>query len=156
MEFAIEELQLTDFTTILCSTLVSSGIIGLWLCGGTSANVVRYNVMGYFGELSDVFTLSVIVLEDSANVIRYDATRFLGECSDVFTLSVMCEELQLIVSYVAISLHVLCTRKLFIWWYVIVLNFNLCFLMISSKEESLHIMFVQNVSLLQYKVFSEL
>ena len=65
------------------------------MCGGTSANVVRYNVMGNIGEISDVFTVSVIVLEDSANVIRYDATRFLGECSDVFTLSVMCEELQL-------------------------------------------------------------
>ena len=51
--------------------------------------------MGNIGEISDVFTVSVIVLEDSANVIRYDATRFLGECSNVFTLSVMCEELQL-------------------------------------------------------------
>ena len=46
MEFPIEELQLTEFTTMQCGTLVSSGVFArsviVW---GTSADVVRYNAL---------------------------------------------------------------------------------------------------------------
>ena len=91
--------------------------------------------MGYFGELSDVFTLPVIVLEDSANVIRYDATRFLGECSDVFTLSVMCGELQL--------MELVMLQFRYIYYvqgniYLVICNcaqFKNLLLMVSSKEK---------------------